>query len=95
MERDELAAILDDMMKITGPGGGRRSHGKRRQECVVIAKELWKDQFLIDPTVVFVPDPTTSPASPFTMWICEVMNYIAGWSVVTCREDLRPRSRKK
>lgn len=94
-ERDEITAILELMMEITGPKGGRHSHGKRRQECVVTAKEFWKEQFLIDPTIVFVPDPTTSPASPFTMWFCDVMNYIHGWSVVTCREVLRTRSRKK
>lgn len=76
-ERDEMAAILEAMLKITGPKGGRHSHGKRRQECVVTAKEFWKEQFLIDPTIVFVPDPTTSPASPFTMWFCDVMNYVS------------------
>lgn len=94
-ERDEITAILELMMEITGPKGGRHSHGKRRQECVVTAKVFWKEQFLTDPTIVFVPDPTTSPASPFTMWFCDVMNYIHGWSVVTCREVLRTRSRKK
>lgn len=95
VERDEITAILELMMKITGPKGGRHSHGKRRQECVVTAKEFWKEQFLIDPTTVFVPDPTTSPSSPFAMWFCDVMNCIDGWSVVTCREVLRTRSKQK
>lgn len=94
-KRDELAAILELMMQITGPGGGRHAHGKRRQECVVTAREFWKEQFLIDPTVVFVPDPTISPVSPFTKWFCDVMKCIDGWEVYTCRQVLRTRTRKK
>lgn len=94
-EQDEISAILASMSKISGPKGGRHSHGKRRKECAVTAKEFWKEQFGGEPSVVFVPDPTTSPASPFTEWFCEVMSYIAGWSVVMCREILRTRSSKK
>lgn len=94
-ERDELAAILELMMPITGPKGGRHAHGRRRRDCVTAAKEFWRQQFEIEPSVVFVPDPTTSPTSPFAMWFCDVMDYIDGWSVVTCREVLRTRSRKK
>lgn len=94
-DRNEMAAILQSMMTITGPKGGRHSHGKRRQDCVVTAKEFWTEQSGSAPSVVFVPDPITSPASPFAMWFCDVMNYIDGWSVVTCREVLRTRSRKK
>lgn len=94
-ERDEITAILELMMKITGPNGGRHSHGRRRQECVITAREFWKEQFLMDPTVVFVPDPTTSPSSPFAIWFCDLMNYIDGWSIATCREVLRTRSKKK
>lgn len=94
-ERDEMAAILELMMKISGPSGGRHSHGKRRRDCVATAKEFWREQFGSEPSVAFVPDPTTSPASPYAKWFCDVMSYIDGWSVVTCREVLRTRSKKK
>lgn len=90
-ERDEMTAILEAIKKVSGPGGGRHAHGRRRRDCAATAREFWKDQFKIEPTVVWVPDPTTSPASPFTMWFCDVMNYVEGWSVALSREVLRKR----
>lgn len=93
-ERGEMNSLLESLVKIESSKGGRHSHGQRRRDCVALAKGFWVEQFGRKPTVAFVPDPITAPASAFANWFCDVMKCIDDWSVATCREVLRARSRR-
>jgi len=89
--RHEMADILEAMMGVVGPKGGRFSHGKRRKDCADMARKFWKEEFGRNPSVAFEPDPTTSPTSAFARWFCDIMDFIDGWTVSNCREVLRTR----